>query len=134
MIFVSQKKPEVNINIENGIPIIHLRIGLDGDILAIQSGTNYESLELKPILEKAFETKINHDLNKLIKKSKELKTDIFGFGKSAVRQFPTIQEWEKYDWIKQFQSSKITTEVKFTIKRTGTKLKTSPIKSMEGYE
>lgn len=128
------KKPEVNINIENGVPIIHLKAALDGDILAIQSGINYESLELKPVLEAAFEKKINDGLNKLMKKSKELKTDIFGFGKVAARQFPTIQEWENYNWIKQFQSSKITTEVKFTIKRTGTQLKTSPIKSMKGYE
>lgn len=128
------KKPEVNISIENGIPIIHLKTELDGDILAIQSGTNYESPNLKPVLEAAFKKKINDGFDELMKKSKELKTDIFGFGKVAARQFPTIQEWENYNWIKQFQNSKITTEVKFTIKRTGTQLKTSPIKSMKGYE
>ncbi len=61
-----------------------------------------------------------------------LKTDIFGFGHVAARQFLTIEEWEEYNWIKQFQNAEISTEVNFTIRRTGTQLKSSPIITSEG--
>jgi Ger(x)C family germination protein len=126
------RNPSVKIKFEGDKPIIHLKIELEGDLLAVQSGINYEQPELKPILEKAFERQIKDGLDKLMEKSKKFKTDIFGFGQTAAMHFLTIQEWEKYNWSKKFQNSEITTEVKFIIRRTGTQLESSPIISSEG--
>jgi Ger(x)C family germination protein len=124
--------PAVKIQLDGNKPVIHLKVELEGDLLAVQSRVNYEQPDLKQILERAFERQIKDGLDKLMEKSKNLKTDIFGFGQIAARQFPTIQEWEKYNWLEQFQNAQITTEVKFTIRRTGTQLKSSPIISTEG--
>lgn len=127
-------KPKVMIKIEGDKPNIHLKVNLEGDLLAVQSRINYEEPELKPIIEKAFEKQIKDGLDKLMEKSIDLKIDIFGFGETAAKQFLIIQEWEKYDWISKFQNAKITTEVKFTIRRTGTQLGSSPIISTRGKE
>ncbi|HOR87221.1 MAG TPA: Ger(x)C family spore germination protein [Bacillota bacterium] len=128
------KKPKIIIRLEGDKPIIHLKVMLEGDILAVQSRINYEKPELMPVLERSFEKQIKDGLDKLMEKCIGFKTDIFGFGQTAARQFLTIQEWEKYNWVKNFQNAKITTEVKFTIKRTGTQLKTSPIITTKGKE
>lgn len=128
------QKPQVNIKFDGKIPIIHLKVELEGDLLAVQSRINYEQPELIPVLERAFEQQTKDGLDKLMEKSKVLKTDIFGFGEAAAKKFLTIQEWEEFNWIKQFENAVITTEVKFTIKRTGTMLKSSPIITTEGKE
>ncbi len=125
-------KPKVIIKLDGDKPIIHLKVELEGDLLAIQSNIDYERPELKPLLEKAFEKQIKEGLDKLMEKSIDLKSDIFGFGQTAARKFLTIQEWEKYNWVSKFQNAEITTEVKFTIRRTGTQLESSPIISTEG--
>lgn len=126
-----KKKPAVAVKFDGDIPLIHLKAELEGDILAIQSSINYENPDNIPILEKAFEKEIKNELDKLIDKSLSLKTDIFGFGQFAAIHFLTIQEWKEYNWIKKYQDSKISTEVKFTIRRTGTQLKNSPIFTTE---
>jgi Ger(x)C family germination protein len=128
------RKPSVKIKFEGDKPVIHLKVELEGDLLAIQSRINYEQPELKPVLEKAFEKQIKEDLDKLMEKAKGLKTDIFGFGQIAAVHFLTIQEWEKYNWSNKFQNAEITTEVKFMIRRTGTQLRSSPIITTEGKE
>jgi Ger(x)C family germination protein len=126
----SQRK--VSTKIENGKPIIHLKLELEGNILSIQSMINYESPELKPILEKAFERFIKTELDELIIKTKALKADILQFGRTIVWHFNTIQDWEKYDWIAQYENAEVTTEVSFTIKGTGAMLGNSPVFSSEG--
>lgn len=128
------KKPKVKIKFEGDKPIIHLRVELEGDLLAVQSRINYERPELMPVLERAFEKQIKDGLDKLMEECINLKTDIFGFGQVAARQFLTIQEWEKYNWVNKFQNAEITTEVKFTARRTGTQLKSSPIITTKGKE
>jgi len=122
------RKPLVKVRFEGNKPIISLKIRLEGDLLAVQSRINYESKDLKPVLEKAFEQYIKDELNKLIEKCKGLKADVFRFGGTAARQFDTIEDWEQYNWNEQFENAEINTEVDFDLRRTGTMLKSSPIK------
>ena len=49
-----QKKPLIKVDFQKGKPIINIKIFLDGDLENVQSTTEYESVELKPVLEKAF--------------------------------------------------------------------------------
>lgn len=128
------KPPEVNVNIEGDKPVIHLKLNLNAEILAIQSRIDYESPELKPVLEEAFRKEIKDEMDGLIEKCKKLKTDVFGFGDKAVEQFATVPEWEKFNWLKKFENATVTTEVEFKIIRTGTMLKNSPVISAEGKE
>jgi spore germination protein KC len=122
-----KEKPKLDIRFEGMQPIIHLKVELEGDILAIQSRINYEDPKMQPIIEKAFEQFIKTGLDRTIKKTQDLNCDVFKFGQTAVRHFGTIQEWEKYEWNKHYKEAEITTEVKFTIRRTGTQIYNSPI-------
>ena len=128
------KDTDVRVSFKNDKPIINLKIYLEGDIGAIQSRINYESTELKSIVEEALKQEIKRGMDKLIEKCKALKADVFDFGLSAAMHFGTIEEWEKYNWLKRFEEAQINTEVEFTVKRTGVMLKSSEIISSEGKQ
>jgi spore germination protein KC len=123
------RKPRIYMDVSQERPKVSIEIPLEGDILSIQSKTNYESAPLKLQLEKAFEKRIKAGLDGLINKcQQEFKADIFGFGWYAARHFGTIQEWESYNWHERFPDAEIYTSVKFHIRRFGTMIKTSPAK------
>ncbi|MCW2278357.1 Ger(x)C family spore germination protein [Heliophilum fasciatum] len=121
-------KPKITVDVRQDPPVIHVRVTLEGDFLSIQSGINYESSELKPVVEEAFAQNIKDLLDQLIKKCQhEYKADIFRFGTEAVTHFSTIGEWEQYEWLKKFTEAQVTTEVSFIVRRTGTILKSTPV-------
>ena len=107
---------------------------LHGEILAIQSRIDYEEAKKIGYLETAIEEIVKEQAEALIDKAKELNVDFLNFGAHLVRAFPTIQEWEKYDWIGQMETVKATVDVDVKIKSTGTMIKSSPVKSVEGEE
>ncbi len=109
------RKPEIKINFEGAVPVIFLALELEGDILAIQSRINYEKPDMMPLLEKAVESHLKKSLDEVISKCQALNCDAFFFGRTAVRQFWTIEEWEAYNWNKHFREAKISTKIKFKI-------------------
>lgn len=121
------RSPEFDIRFEGTKPIIHLKIQLEGDILAIQSRINYEDPKLQPVLQAAIERFVKDGFDRTIKKSQELNCDVFKFGQKAVKHFGTINEWEAYGWNRHYKEAEITTEVKFTIRRTGGLVESSQI-------
>ncbi|MCX7746512.1 MAG: Ger(x)C family spore germination protein [Clostridia bacterium] len=124
-----QKKPSIKVSINGDKPVIHVKLFLEGDLQNLQSPTEYESVKLKPVLENAFKAYIKGLLDKTVDKCKSLHVDVFGFGEKAVMHFLTIQEWEAYNWKGKFKDAQVTTEVDFTIRRTGTLLKTNPTRN-----
>ncbi|NJD02581.1 MAG: Ger(x)C family spore germination protein [Ruminiclostridium sp.] len=132
---VRQKvKPAVKVRFEGDKVFIHVVLKLEGELLAVQSRIFYESRELKPVLEEAFEQQLKTGLEEVIRKCQGLNSDVFNFGGTVVRHFGTIQQWEDYNWLKRFKDAQITTEVEFIVKRTGTFIKSSPILSVEGKD
>jgi spore germination protein KC len=129
-----QKAPDISISFNGDKPVINLKVFLEGDLIALRSKINYESTELKPVLEKAFEHYIKTELDKTIDKCKELNCDVFAFGRKAVSKFSTIQKWESYNWKSHFKDAKVKTEVKFIIRRTGTLVKTNPFRKAGGQK
>ncbi|WP_027627850.1 Ger(x)C family spore germination protein [Ruminiclostridium cellobioparum] len=124
-----QKKPDTKIDFKKeGKPDIEVKIFLEGEIQALQSTVNYESMEYKPILENKVETFLKEQIDKSISKALALNSDVFGFGEKASMKFLTIQDWEEYKWLEKFKDSSIKTEVQFVIRRTGTLIKTNPTK------
>ena len=56
----------------------------------------------------------------LYKTAKEYNCDIDGFGKYAVKYFPTIKDWQDYNWLDNFQNSTFNVNVETTIKSGNT--------------
>ena len=52
----------------------------------------------------------------LYKTSKDLKSDIVGIGKKAVTNFLTLQEWNDYDWLSNYQNSFFDVDMKVHVK------------------
>ncbi len=120
---------QLDIRFEGDRPVIHLKVELEGEIYAIQSGIGYDyDPELTRVLEKASEEFIRTEISKLVEKTQTLNADILKFGQSAVRNFSTIQQWEDYDWNSHYKDAAITAEVSFKIKRTGILHQTGPVK------
>jgi Ger(x)C family germination protein len=128
------RKPEIKISFEGTVPLISLTLETEGDILAIQSRINYEKPDMMPLLEKAVESHLKKSLDDVISKCQALNCDVFFFGRTAAGQFWTIDEWEAYNWKKHFREAKISTKIKFKIRRTGGLLKSSEIVTSEGKE
>jgi spore germination protein KC len=121
------RKPSIRVNVTGDKPRVDVDMLLEGNIVSIQSKINYESLALKPQLEKALEMQIKTQLDRFITKcQEEFKADIFGFGWYGARHFATIQKWESYAWLDKFPDAEVNTRVKFNIRRSGLMLKTSP--------
>jgi spore germination protein KC len=127
-----QKNPKIKVQFEGNKPSVDVKIFLEGDILAIQSTNDYESKELKPILENAFKQQIKEQLDKTIEKCQSVNSDVFRFGSYAAMHFLTISEWEEYNWLKRFKDIQVNTEVNFRIRRTGTMIKSSEMVSDKG--
>lgn len=123
-----KKDTEIKVETSGKNPKVHVKVSLEGDLLNVQSSTQYESLEYKKKLEDAFSAYIREILIKTVDKCKGLGVDVFGFGEKAVMHFLTIQEWEEYDWLGRFKDAEISVNVEFVIRRTGTLIKTNPIR------
>lgn len=120
------ESPVTHVDISKDKPLIHSRISLEGEIISIPSGINYEDPEKKKIIEEAVAKLISDGIKRTFAKCQALKTDIFEFGTHAVRQFWTIQDWENYNWRQRFSEATLELHVDFTIRRTGRFIETVP--------
>ena len=122
MVF-QKKKPSINITFEEGRAKIHATVFLEGALQNVQSeGADYPDEMDK--LDAAYQQFIKQKLDQTIRKCQELNVEVFDFGYKAARQFWTIQDWEKYDWLTNFKNAEVTTEVEFIMRRTGTLIAT----------
>jgi spore germination protein KC len=115
-------KPKVRVTLDGLKPVISLNVQIDGDLLAVQSGIDYEKPEHKTLLEQAFRQIVKDGIEKLIDKCKSFNTDVLLFGDYAAKNFLTIQDWENYDWNSHFKEADVMVNIEFTIRRTGTQV------------
>lgn len=126
-----RRKPEVRVDFADGKPRINLKIKLEGDFLAIQSGINYEESSKREIFEKAMEDQIKEGVQRFLDKTaKEFRADICGFGRFAKKKFLTWDEWEKFDWLNRYKDATFTLDVDFKIRRPGLLVRTSILTDM----
>ena len=52
----------------------------------------------------------------LYKTAKEYNSDIDGFGRYAVKYFVTLQDWDNYNWLDNYQNSTFNVEVDSKVK------------------
>lgn len=116
--FVSQKeKPEIKVDCNNN-PIISINIKLEGDFSEV--GENSEYIRNPEIFEEYFEEKITEDITKLLMKTtKELNCDVFGFSEAAKTSFLTVQSWKDYNWKERFKNSEYKVKVSVTMRTYG---------------
>lgn len=108
-------------------PKLCAKVFLESDILSIQSGVNYESMDNIGKLEGAVEQFIKDGIVRYLDKStKEFGTDTNGFGKEAKGKFLTWKQWEQFDWLSKYKESTYDVEVDVKIRRPGLITKSLP--------
>lgn len=126
------REPVIKGRFVKGKPVIDVSLQMEADIGAIQSRINYEGYKNIVKLNQQAERHMKEQIEKVIKKvQKEYKADIFSFGHKIAGYFPTIQEWEKYNWLSHFEEAKINVSVKMNIRRTGALIKSAKIKGAD---
>lgn len=127
------RAPSYRVNMVGEKPVIDLDIKLEGDIISIQSGENYENVDSLPILEKAVEKFMKKDmLNFLYKTSREFNCDICGFGKHMKKKFLDWNEWEKFDWLSKYKYAEFNVNIDFKVRRPGLIVQSVPVYTSEG--
>jgi spore germination protein KC len=106
-----------NVTLVNNSAYITSNIKLEARILTMEENLDYlnsdEIEKLEDSLNSYLTTKIYEYLYKV---SKEFKSDIDGFGKYAVQNFKTYDEWENFNWLDNFENSFFNIAVNTTIK------------------
>ena len=124
------RSPKRSVQMVNGKPVINLKVRLEGDILNIQSGTNYEDPKQLPELEKYAENFLKEGMLKMLHKtSGQYHSDICGFGAEMKRKFLTLKEWEDFYWLSRYKDSSFNVEVDFKVRRPGLIIRTVPFNS-----
>lgn len=105
------------VKIVNGFPYIMCDVGFTTRVLSSSVSANYLTKEnIAKIEEYANSYFKSHIEEYLYKTSLELKSDISKFGRFAVRNFLTWDEWKKYDWANKYPNSTFNVKVRTTLK------------------
>lgn len=102
-----QKSPvKKKVSIVNGNPYIELEFNISCQLLSMSENANYFSEENLKKIQDAVNVYINQNMNNyLYKTAKDFKSDIAGFGRTAIQNFTTWDEWTNYEWLKKYKNS-----------------------------
>ena len=129
----SGRDPAIKVDMKDGKPLIDLDIKLEGDIISIQSGENYEDINELEILENAVEEFMKEDMVRfLYKTSREFKSDICGFGKQMKKKFVNWDEWEDFNWLSKYKDAEFNVNIDVKIRRPGLIVRQVPVYTTEG--
>lgn len=119
------KKPEISFKQDDEGLKIQITVFLEGNILVIESGENYEEPKLKRWLEQYFSKEIEKQAQQLIAKTKEQDYgDIFNLDRYYRKEVACWNEWEQLNWRQIYNDAEITVTCKTNIRRPGLMRKT----------
>ena len=117
---VIRQKAKVSANTNKPLPVITIRIRAEGDIREVRKPINIDDPTIILDLEKELRKEIKMELEKVVKKTQQNKTDIFGFGEVIHRSNPKQWERLKSDWNENyFPKLTVQVEVEAFIRRSG---------------
>lgn len=111
-LYLTNSKCKTKVYLTNGTPYIKPSIDLSARIISMSDDykdLTKENIELIEEYAKYYVERFIYDY--LYKTAKVFKSDITAFGKYAVSNFATIDEWKEYDWLNNYQNSIFKTEI-----------------------
>lgn len=110
------KSSKTRVQVDGNKPQINVDLNLHADIEAVQSNINYSDAAKLQKVQKEYETYIKNEMNSLLSKATyEYKSDIFGFGQTAKKNYMSISQWEKAKWHEIFPGSAYKIRVTVTV-------------------
>ena len=105
-LYLTNSKCKTKVYLTNGTPYIKPSIDLSARIISMSDdykNLTEENIELIEEYAKYYVERFIYDY--LYKTAKVFKSDITAFGKYAVSNFATIDEWNEYNWLDNYQNS-----------------------------
>ena len=98
--------PKIKIEILNGTPYITLDCRFTGRIYSMEDGADYLDSNMLNQISNSCNSYLEAILTDyLYKTSKALNSDINGFGKTARKNFLTLDEFYDYNWNEKYKDS-----------------------------
>lgn len=98
--------PKVKVDIVNGTPYIQLDCTFTGRIYSMEAGADYLDSNLLTQVSNSCNSYLETVLTEyLYKTSKALNSDINGFGKIAIKNFLTLEQFYDYNWREKYKDS-----------------------------
>ncbi len=109
-------KTKNNVRLDSSGPQITTDVTLKSTILSNDFDFDSSSKEdIEKIISVASDYLKNQIMSYYEKTAREFKSDITGLGKHAVYKFPTISDWENYNWPEKFETATFDVNVEVNI-------------------
>lgn len=113
----TKQKPKIDVKLINDSPYISVELFLEGYGVSLDEDTDYSSAEDINIINKYAEEYLELQLKDyLYKTSKELNSDISGFGRYALSKYLTWDEWLESNWLENYRNAFFDVKVNVYIK------------------
>lgn len=107
----------VNIDTTNQSPYIKIKLEFSGRIYSMTENSKYLSSEVLDSISNSCNSYLESVFaDYLYKTSKDLKSDINGFGKYTLKNFITTEQYEDYNWPENYKNSFFDVEVNTSVK------------------
>ena len=121
LFLTSNHTAKIQVSIVNGNPFAKSHLTVNAKIASVDALSKDTTPESSEQRLKKIEESAEHYLETLLsnycyKTAKEFHSDIAGFGKHAIHNFKTSNEFDEYDWLNHYQDTFFETDAKVTIK------------------
>ncbi|MDQ0874142.1 spore germination protein KC [Paenibacillus sp. V4I3] len=117
---IIREKIKVKAHVVNGKPEININVLLEQNVSEVQCQIDLLDPNTVPELEQIAATKLKQIMTSTIKKAKQNKADIFGFGDAIEDISPKTWLKVKSDWENEFSELKVNIDTDIHIRRLGT--------------
>lgn len=100
------KSPDISVKLINGSPYIDCKVYLKATIVSLSSNSDFSTKNnLETISNYANSYMKSHINDYLYKTSKEYNSDIVGFGRNLLKNYPTVNDWKNINWKSNYKNS-----------------------------
>ena len=112
------KKPNIKVDISKGSPFVQINLYVAARLISFNSyDINLLTEDKLNLIQDTVKKHLEYQLyDYLNTTSKNFKSDISGLGRYAVKNFTTIDDWNNYNWLENYQNSTFKVTVDTSIK------------------
>lgn len=110
------RSSKTSVQVYGDKPQINIELNLHADIEAVQSNIIYSDTAKLQRVQKEYEDYLKNEMNSLLSKaSNTYKSDIFGFGQIAKKNYSSVSQWEQIKWHEIFPNAVYKVSINMTV-------------------
>lgn len=116
---ILRTKAKTIVRVKDAKPSVTVKIVMEANLADQMTPDDLTDVKTIKVLEKRLSTAIRDEALAALKKAREYKADIFGFGLALYREDPSTWKLLEKDWEEEFSGLEVDLEVEAYIRRTG---------------